>query len=151
MSQETTIIEYLKEANDAAHIKTFRLADVSEYQKFLDSFEYSDYPMNVVVPFQINGRMIGGRLKQVVPLQGWIVRRIDQDTDVRKAEAEQAYIAPMRTKATAFITALLGTDIVDPEVNDVSFVIKPEYAFLNQRVFGVSYTMNWPIAENAPC
>jgi hypothetical protein len=149
MSQQITIVDCLEEANEAAHIKSFSFANIAEFNAFIESFNFSDFPANVVVPFTINGVFTNNRTKQVVPLQGWVLKRIDDDTvNVRTAKAERDHIQPMREKAISFLRAILDTDMIDPEVENVSYTVRAEYAFLNQRLFGVSYTMNVPVMEN---
>ena len=144
----STILEAIEEANDAADIKTFSFANIKEFNAFLESFNFDDYPVNVVVPFTVNGTVTNNRTKDVVPLQGWVITRIETDTvNIRSAKAEKEFLSHMRAKARDFVIAVLNSDITDPEVENVTYSIRPEYAFLSSSLFGVSYTMNWPISE----
>jgi hypothetical protein len=143
-----TILDAIKEANDEAEIPTLAFANIREFNAFMDSFNYSDYPVNIVVPFTSNGTHIGGRRKAVIPLQGWVLRRIPEDPlDLRSVKAEMEYIQPMRAKAIRFISKLLDTDVIDPEIESVTDSIRSEYAFLAAHLFGVSYTVNIPVVE----
>lgn len=144
-----TILEAVDEANEAAAITTLAFANIREFSEFVDSFNFSDYPVNIVVPFTSNGTHTGGLRKAVVPLQGWVLTRVTEEPlDLRSLAAETAYIQPMRTLAAKFISKLLQTDVIDPEVENVTDSIRPEYAFLAAHLFGVSYTVNLPIVEN---
>lgn len=149
MSQ--TILEAFREANQAAGIKEFRLARIDEFQAFMDSFKSEQYPINVVIPFTVNGttnRNTGLRVG-VIPIQGWVVTRIKEDPiNLRSEKGEELYIAPMRQLAAKFIKNLLSTEIVDHQQTSITDTIKPEYMFLNAQTLGVSYTMNLPIIAN---
>ena len=116
----------------------------------MDSFEFTDYPVNVVVPFTETGVTIDSKRKATVKLDGWVLRRIPTDTnDFRSLTVETLYLQPMRSLAIKFIRKLLNTDIIDPEVTPVNDVVRPEYAFLPSHLFGVSYTVQLPIIESA--
>lgn len=145
-----TILEAIQEANSEADIRTLAFANIEEFNTFIDSFKYSDYPINIVVPFTSNGSTTSGRRrKAIIPLQGWVLTRISEEPlDLRSVKAEHDYVEPMRAKAITFISELLKTDVTDPEVQNVSDTIRPEFAFLSMHLFGVSYTMNWPVVEN---
>lgn len=144
-----TILEAIDEAHEATGIITpVSFANIKEFQSFLDSFSYDKFPINVVVPFTSNGTHISGRRKAVIPLQGWILTMVNVETlDLRSRQAEE-FVEPMRHLAIKFLNRLLDTEVTDPEVEEVSDTIVPEYAFLSQKLFGVSYTMNWPVVEN---
>lgn len=145
------IVDALEEANTAAKITTMAFANIKEFQSFMDSFNFSDYPVNVIVPFTSNGTNISGRRKSTIPLQGWVLTRVvDEPLDLRSLKAEREYIGPMRALAVKFITALLDTEIIDTDsgAESVSDSIRPEYAFLDAQVFGVGYTVNLNVAEN---
>lgn len=149
-----TELEVIEEANESADIRTFRFADISEFNAFMDSFNFDEYPINILVPFDNNGTWVGGRRKAVIPLQGWVLTKITEDTvNVRTQKAEHDYIAPMRTKAKKFLFAVMNSDLTDTDsqVQSITDSIRPAYAFLNQRAFGVSYRLNWPISETVPC
>lgn len=144
-----TVLDAIAEANADAGIENWKFANIKEYNQFLASFESSDFPMNVVVPFDNNGTHVGGMRKAVIPLQGWVLTRVRHEPlDLRSPIAESEYIRPMRKLAIKFINRLLQADIIDPEVNEVSDTIRPEYAFLSARLFGVSYTCNIPIIQS---
>lgn len=147
----TTVLEALLEATDSAGIGTFRFANITEFQSFLDSFEYSDYPINVVIPFTSQGTTINGRRKSIVTIEGWVLRRISEDTnDFRTEAVETAYLQALRTLAIKFLLALQQTDIIDTDNNaSVRDTIRPEYAFLNAHLFGVSYSIQLPVVESA--
>lgn len=144
-----TLLEAIQEANTAAGIDAGSLAfaQLQEFNSFMDSFEFDDYPVNVVVPIEINGVITEPyRIKDVAVIQGWMLTRIAQDTnDYRSVQIEPTYINPMRILAKKFMVALLNTDIIDPEVSNVSYSIMPEYQFLNAHLFGVSYRINLPV------
>lgn len=142
-----SILEELQEANKAAKVKDLSFANLQEFNSFMDSFTFLEYPRNIVVPFSLNGTFVANRVKDVIPLQGWMITRIKEDTnDWRSVKLEPDYIAPMRSLARKFLIHLLNSDITDPEVANVSYSITPEYMFLSSHLFGVSYRMNWPVA-----
>ena len=146
-----TILEAIEEANTAAGIDYFSFANIREFQSFMDSFEYTEYPRNIVVPFTLSGNYNTNtfNLKSTVSVQGWIIRRIPEDTnDWRSAAVEVNYLEPMRALAKQFIAELLKTDIIDQETQIINFTIRPEYAFLNAHLFGVGYTINLPVVAN---
>ena len=141
-----TILEALTEANTAAGIKTFSFANLQEFNSFIDSFKGLDYPVNVIVPVPLTGNLLPSRTKDVLNIQGWMLTRIKEDTNnYRSAKIEDDYIHPMRKLAKKFLVNLCQTDIVDPEIDDIGYSIRPEYMFLATHVFGVSYTCNLPI------
>lgn len=143
-----TMLEAITEANDTAKIRRLSFARMDEFQAFMDSFKFTDYPINVVVPFAFNGSRTDNRNKVGVALQGWVITRIPQETiDFRSAKIEETFIAPMRQYGIKFINALLDTDIIDPEVTDISWTVRPEYGLTQSGVFGVSYTVTLPINE----
>lgn len=143
-----TMLEAIQEANDTAKIRNLSFANIQEFQSFLESFRFDDFPANVVVPFTFNGKRRSGTNKSVVPLQGWVLQRIPEDTnDYRSIKIQERYMEPMRLLAIKFINAILDTDIIDPEKDDIDWSVKPEYAFLPSGLFGCSYTANIPIDE----
>jgi len=146
-----TVLESIEDANNEADIKTFRFANIKEFNSFMDSFNFDEYPINIVVPFEDNGTWSEGRIKAIIPIQGWVLTRLSDDTDIRSKQAEEHYIAPMRDKAKKFMFEIINSELTDPEVTAVTYNIRPEYAFLNQMAFGVSYRMNWPISTKFPC
>lgn len=52
----------------------------------------------------------------------------------------------MRELAEKFLVSVINSDLTDSEVEDVSYSITPEYMFLAAHLFGVSYTINWPVS-----
>lgn len=144
-----TLLTAIQTANANAGINAFSFANIQEFQSFIDSFGFTTYPINIVIPYQFNGSRANGRNNVTVPLQGWVVRRIPEDTnDYRTADIESLYLAPMRVLAIKFLNALLNTDVVDPEVEKVKWTVRPEYMFLSSHVFGVGYTVDVPILES---
>ena len=144
-----TILEALTEANDTAKIRTMAFANIQEFQSFQDSFTFQDYPANVIVPPSITGSRTNNLNKAVINIQGWVIQRIPEDTDnYRSVKIEEIYMKPMREYAIKFVNALLESDIVDPEVEPVAWTIRPEYMFLPNHLFGVSYTVNLPTNQS---
>lgn len=148
-----TFLEAIQSATTAAGIRTLSFANIQEFQAFQDSFRFEEWPINVVVPFTNNGtnnRATGIR-KAVIPLQGWVLTRIKSEpNDYRSKKMEEEYLEPMRRLATKFIGELLSTEVIDPEVTSITDTIRPEYMFLNNLSFGVSYQVNVPI-QNHVC
>jgi len=145
----TTVLQAIQEANTTAGITTLAFANAQEFQSFMDKYEYSQYPVNLVLPFTVAGTNLNGRRKQVVTITGYVLRRVPEDTnDWRTLPVETAYIDPMRVLAIKFIRALLDTDIMDPEVEAVGDTIRPEYMHTSGHLFGVSYTINLPTINN---
>ncbi len=145
-----TIVEALEEATKDANIRTFGFANIEEFNAFSESFKFNDYPANIVVPFDNNGTWLNGRRKATVPIQGWILMRIN-DTDIpnyKTAEVEKKFLQPMRALAIKFLRNLIDSDVVDPEREEITDKIVPEYMFLDQNLFGVSYTINLPTTES---
>lgn len=143
-----TFLQAIQQATADADIHKLSFANIKEFNSFLDSFNFSDFPVNVVVPFEDNGIHTNGRRKSTIPLQGWILTRVrEEPLDLRSLKAEHDYIEPMRALAKQFLSRLLDTDLIDPEVQNVPDKIRPEYAFLSAHLFGVSYNMNVPISE----
>lgn len=141
-----SILEELQEASKAAKVKDMSFANLQEFNSFMDSFTFLEYPRNIVVPFSLNGTFAANRVKDVIPLQGWMLTRIKEDTnDWRSVKLEPDYIAPMRSLARKFLIHVLNSDLTDPEVPNVTYSITPEYMFLSSHLFGVSYRMNWPV------
>lgn len=146
-----TILDAITLANSNAGIRTLSFANIQEFQAFMDSFTFLEYPINVIVPFTVNGvtNMQTGIRKATLPLQGWVLTRHQEDPNTyRTALVEEKYIGPMRKLAAKFIKEFLKTDIIDPEVSSVRDSIKAEYMFLNALTIGVSYTLDAPIKQN---
>lgn len=144
------LLQILKEANLKAETKDLRYARIDEFNAFKASFVTTDYPINVVVPINEAGSHVGNRTKPVLQIQGWILTLIPDDASIISTEKAEQYIAPMRKKAYAFINGLIASKITDPEVQNIAFTVKPEYAFLDMLLFGVQYTVNLPTVRK-PC
>lgn len=143
-----TIFEAIQQATKEVNIRSFRYADVTEFNAFKDSFNFQDYPCHVVVPVETRGTWYGGRRRAVAPIQGWIIQRIPVDADVtRKQELEAAYLEPMKQLCRQYFAALIETDIVDAETEQIQDTIKPEYMWLSSKLFGAAYTINLPVIE----
>lgn len=146
-----TILEAIQEAHAAAGIAPASLAfaQLQEFNSFMDSFQFSDYPVNVVVPVGIRGTFMNNRVKDIATVRGWMLTRISEDTNnFRSVQIEPVYINPMRVLAKRFLRQLLETDIIDPEVEPVTYTIDPEYMFLTAHLFGVSYSISLPLRDN---
>ncbi len=148
-----TILEAIQQANSRADIRTLIFANIKEFQSFIESFNELDYPANIVIPFDVPYTMLNGRRKSVIPIQGWMMTRLQDDTtNFKSVKVEELYLQPMRELAFKFIKELttnqnITDDLLDPEEDEPTGVVKPEYAFLSARIFGVSYTINLPITE----
>jgi hypothetical protein len=142
------LLQVLKEANLKADIRELYYARIDEFSAFMHSFTEMDFPANVVVPINEGGNLLPNRVKDTLQIQGWILMRIPEDADLISTENAEQYISPLRKKARLFINGLSVSDIVDPEESSIPFTIKPEYAFLNMNLFGVSYTVNLPVLYN---
>jgi hypothetical protein len=145
-----TILEAIQQATgEVTGIVGLSFANLQEFNAFKQSFEFSDWPRNIVVPPVVNGEFRNNRVKQTLVLRGWVLTRIAQDTDDwRSVQLEPAYIDPMRQNAIKFLRKMLNTDIVDPEREIVTFTVTPEYMFLDNHVFGVSYSCNVPLVDH---
>ncbi len=145
-----TILEAIQEASSLTDVVGLSFANIQEFNSFKDSFVFDDYPRNVLTPFTVNSTFpsITPRVKKTVLLQGWIITRISEDTnDWRSLLMESQYISPMREIAEKFVRQLLNSDIVDPEAGDVTVRILPEYMWLNDHLFGVSYSVTIPLVS----
>lgn len=147
----TTILQAIQQATEDAGIRALSFASLQEFNAFMDSFRFEDWPRNVVAPPSINGAFRGTngiRASETLILEGFILRRISEDTnDWRSVKIEPDYIEPMRVLARKFIRRMLDSEIVDPE-GEASYSIVPEYMFLNQHLFGVGYRAQIPIMKN---
>jgi|SRR6478609_153886 hypothetical protein len=146
------LFKILKEVSDnRTKVKNLKYARIENFNAFKNSFVTQDYPVNVVVPIPESGTNTGNQLKTVLQIQGWILTLIPDDVaasmDDEKAEE---YIGPLRIQARKFLNGLGYIKIVDPEVRNIVHTIKPEYAFLDMLLFGVSYTINLPV-KFPPC
>lgn len=144
-----TTVEALQQATDDAGFKGLSYANLQEFNAFVDSFQFLDYPRNVIVPYKLNGTLKNNRKKKTILIQGWALLRIPQDTnDWRSIGLEKDFINQMRVKAENFLVGLANSDLTDPEQEDIKYTIDPEYMFLSAHLFGVSYTMNWPVVAS---
>lgn len=143
-----SILEAIQEANADIAVRGLTFANLQEWNSFADSFTFEEYPRNIVVPFTVNSIYLDNRIKDTAIIQGWMITRIDEDTnDWRSVLLEPKYMDPMRQLAKKFIRRLLDTDIIDPEVQNVSARFVPEYMWLSKHLFGVSYTVNLPLVS----
>lgn len=141
-----TILQAIQESNTEAGIKNLSFANLQEFNAFKEGFNFHDWPQNVLVPYDLQGRLMNNRKKKILIIQGWVLTRITEDTnDWRSVKLEEKYIQPMRALAEKFIVQLASKDIVDPEEEVVNYTIKREYMFLDNHVFGVSYSLNLPV------
>jgi len=146
-----TVMDAIRWASAKAGINEVVLANISEAQKFIDSFKANQYPINVIIPWTMNGTTDKntGIRNAVIPFQGWVIMRTKENQiDYRSVKVEDLYIQPMRVLAAKFIKNLLKTDVIDLQVLKVTDTIKPEYFFLNQQLMGVSYNLNLPVISN---
>lgn len=145
-----TILEAITLANTDAGIPNLSFANLQEFNAFhVDSFNYEDWPRNVVVPFDINGNFDGIRAVETLVLRGWVLRRIPEDTnDWRSVQVEPLYIEPMRVLARKFIRRVLDSEIIDAEREQATYTLRAEYMFLSSHLFGVSYQAQIPIMKN---
>lgn len=142
-----TILQALEEANNIKGIKGLSFANLKEFASFQDSFNFVDWPRNIIVPLVVDGTFsVNPRPDEFINIQGWMVTRINQDTnDYRSVKIEPDYISPMRAAARQFLTNLVASDLTNPQVQNVTYRISPEYQWLTTHLFGVSYTMRWPV------
>lgn len=142
-----TVIETFQQASDDAGFKGVSYANLQEFNAFMDSFTFLEMtPRNIIVPYTLNGRLKNNRKKKVITVQGWALTRIAEDTnDWRSLGLEIDYINNLREMAEKFLVNLANSDITDPEVEDIQYSIRPEYMFLAAHLFGVSYTIQWPV------
>lgn len=146
-----TILEAIQQSTaDVKDIKGLSFANLQEFNAFMDSFNFEDWPRNVVVPPVVNGTFNGIRSRETLILRGWVLRRIPEDTnDWRSVKLEPDYIEPMRILARKFIRRMLDqNDLIDPERDEATYTITPEYMFLTKHLFGVSYQAQIPIMKN---
>ena len=144
-----TILEAIQLSTTDAGIRELSFANLQEFNSFMDSFNFEDWPRNIVVPPVVNGTFNGIKAAETLVLRGWVLRRISEDTnDWRSVLLEPDYISPMRDFARKFIRRMLDSEIVDPSRDPATYTITPEYMFLNQHLFGVSYQAQIPIIKN---
>src|SRR6188768_3626536 len=142
----TSILEAAVEANNIPGIKGLSFASLQEFNSFKDSFNYLDWPRNIIVPFALDGVVEANRTAEVINIQGWMITRINQDTnDFRSLKIEPDFIEPMRKAARKFILNLVDSDLTNPQVTNINYRIVPEYQFMDAHLFGVSYSFRWPI------
>lgn len=141
-----SVLDALTEANKIPGIKGLSFAALQEFNSFKDSFTFLEWPRNVVVPIPLDGVIEQHRTAEVLNIQGWMITRIKQDTnDFRSVDIEPDYIEPMRKAARKFILGLVNSDLTNPQAANISYRIVPEYQFTDAHLFGVSYSLRWPI------
>jgi hypothetical protein len=141
-----TILETLLEANIAAKIKKLSFANLQEFNSYHDSFTFLDYPVNVLIPFNLTGRILNNRVKKVVTIEGFVFTRYNQDTnDTRSPEVERDFVGPMRELAEKFIKHLANSDMIDPEVEPIVYTIRREQMYLASHLVGVYYRVDLPV------
>lgn len=141
-----TVLQALEEANNIPGIKGLSFASLQEFNSFKDSFNFLDWPRNVVVPIALDGTVQPNRTSEILNIQGWMITRLNEDTnDFRSLKIEPDYIEPMRKAARKFILGLINTELTDPQVPNISYRIVPEYMWTDTHLFGVSYSLRWPI------
>lgn len=145
-----TLLEALEEANNSIQgVKGLSFANIQEFNSFQDSFNFQDWPRNIIVPPDLTGTVLDYRVKEVIKIQGWMVRRINEDTnDYRSVKIEPDTIAPMRAAARKFVLALINSDLTDAEAKNISYRIQSEYQWLSSHLFGVFYHLDWPVRAN---
>lgn len=141
-----TILEQLEAANKIQGIKGLSFASAQEFNAFKESFNFLDYPRNVVVPITLDGTFGNARPSEIFLIQGWMITRLNQDTnDFRSLKIEPDYIEPMRQAARIFMRNLVFSQLTDNQTPNVSYRITPEYMWTDAHLFGVSYTLRWPV------
>ncbi len=143
-----TMLGAVKEANEFAKIKNFKFISLEEWKKFLGSFVAEDYPCHFAEPWKSEMVWLKGRIKTRIPMNGWILRSIPEERTEWTHEAiESEYLEPMRKLAKHFFTNLLDATIIDQEQDAVNITVEPEYAFLSENLFGISYQARINIIE----
>ena len=142
-----SLLDALQEANQIDGIKGLSFINLEhEHAILVDSFEFLDWPRNIVAPPIITGILKNNRAKEIVTITGFMVTRINQDTnDYRSVQIEPDFIAPMRAAARKFIIGLANSELTDPEVEDISYTITSQYRWLANHLFGVYYTCRLPV------
>lgn len=141
-----SVLQALEQANDIPGIKGLSFASLQEFNSFKDSFNFLDWPRNIVVPIPLDGTIEPNRTAEILNIQGWMMTRLNEDTnDFRSVKIEPDYIDPMRRAARKFILGLVNSDLTNPQVANIGYRIVPEYMWLDAHLFGVSYTLRWPI------
>lgn len=143
-----TILETIQAANPSEC--TFAFANIQEFQSFTDQYNYDDYPVNVVFPFDVAGTYDKntGIRKAVCTIEGFIFTRVSEDTNNYRTLTMEDVIDPLRTLAIEFIMNLSESDIVDNTIQTVTDTIRPVYQELPDHFFGVRYRLQLPIIQN---
>jgi len=129
-------------------LKSFQFARLDTFNEFKDSFKFVDYPAHLTLPWGTKLVWLNGRIKTTVELSGWIIQRIPQKaTDFKEKKVEELYLQPMRVLAKSFFRNLLDCEIIDQEVTPINISIEPEYMWLDNNLFGVSYKATIPVLE----
>src|SRR5688572_22492627 len=132
-----TILEQLEAANKIQGIKGLSFASIQEFNAFKESFNFLDYPRNIVVPIVLDGTFQNVRSSEIVLIQGWMITRLNQDTnDFRSVKIEPDFIDPMRRAARTFMRNLVFSELTDNQVIPVSYRIAPEYMWTDAHLFG---------------
>lgn len=128
---------------------TFAFANIQEFQSFTDKFKFSDYPVNVVFPFDIAGTSDNntGIRKAVVTIEGFIFTRVSEDTNNYRTLTMEDVIDPLRQLAIQFIQNLSSSSIVNQNSTTISDTIRPVYQELPDHFFGVRYRVQLPINQ----
>jgi len=133
---------------------SFKFAKLDEFNSFIESFNFNDFPAHLTMPWSTKLVWLNGRIKTVANMQGWIFMRIPVDAnEFRSRKVEELYLQPMRNIAKDFFRNLLDEYVIDqgtsqPDGAPVNISIDPEYAFLSSQLFGVSYSATIPIIKS---
>lgn len=151
-----TIFEAIECANKSVNgIRNFRFAQITEFNSYVDSFKFEDWPIHILVPFIITGvpSQPGGRIVKTVQVDGFFMKRIPEDTNNwRSPKIEQEHIQPMRKLCEDYLIALIRTDdvqMINREAQLQPWTIRPEFMFTAQHALGVSYSVLIPIVDAA--
>lgn len=141
-----TVLQALEEANQIPGIKGLSFASLQEFNSFKDSFNFLDWPRNIMAPFALDGTVEPHRTSEIIIVEGFMLTRINEDTnDFRSVKIEPDFIEPMRKAARKFILGLVNSDLTNPQVSNINYRIFPQYQFMDAHLFGVQYWLRWPV------
>lgn len=149
------ILDCLESAYMQSGAKNFSYANLSEFNVFVESLGSSQFPTLIIVPPVMTGLISSPFTKYSITLTGWALYHIHEDVSYfRSPQVEGVYISPARDIVDRFVRGLLDSGLNDNTATDNPYTARPEYAFLAQQLFGVSFEFRWNIIKQkaiCPC
>jgi len=147
-----TVLESFEKASKDAGIRTVLFCDMyteQEFSNLVKSMKPEQCPINILDSrsLQSNGTWETGRRKAIIPLEGWVVTRIKENTKTtRSRELETTYIEPMKKLTKLFLKNVLKMEVYDAS-REMTDTIRGAYQVSNEHFFGTKYTASVPVVD----